>query len=171
MLRLEEGSWKRARIGNALAPYPTSANRVFGDYASRSEKERNAPWFHFMDPSARAFRVHWEREARGCLAALHARYDRHPDDPWFNESIAELRASSPEFRVWWSEHDIVLDCGGLNEINHPQVGRLALHSTVFPMPEQPELQMVVYTPLAKVDTAVKLRVLMTGEKHSNTMGP
>ncbi|GCE07463.1 helix-turn-helix transcriptional regulator [Dictyobacter aurantiacus] len=138
-----------------------SARRVFGDYATRSERERNALWFHFMHPSSRTFRIHWEHDTRACLASLHATYDRYPDDPWLNELIAELLRDSSEFRAWWSEHDIMLDCSGLNEINHPLVGRMALHSTVFPMPEQPELQMVVYTPLPQEDSAAKLRTLMT----------
>jgi transcriptional regulator with XRE-family HTH domain len=146
-----------------------SAKRVFGDYASRSERERNAPWFHFMNPSSRAFLVHWEREARRCLASLHARYDQYPDDRWLSELITELQQASPEFRAWWPEHDIVLDCGNIYEINHPLVGYLALHPTVFPMPEQPELQMIVSTPLAGEDTAAKLRALMTQEDQCDKM--
>jgi transcriptional regulator with XRE-family HTH domain len=145
------------------------ANRVFGDYSRRSGRERNALWFHFMHPSARSLRVHWEREARGCVASLRARHDRYPDDRWLNELIAELQQASPEFRAWWPEHEIILDCRGLNEINHPQVGHLALHATVFPMPEQPDLQMVVYTPLPQEDTAAKLRWLMAAEQHSDNM--
>ena len=146
-----------------------SANRVFGDYSRLFGWERNAPWFHFMCPSARVFHVHWEREARRCLASLHARYDQHPDDQWLSELIAELQQKSPEFRAWWPEHEIVLDCGSLYEVNHPQVGRLALHPTVFPMPEQPDLQMIVYTPLAEVDTTAKLRALMTEEGYYEKM--
>ncbi len=137
-----------------------SARRVFGDYPSWSARERNGVWWHFMHPSSRTFRVHWEREARGCLAGLRARYDRRPDDPCLNALIAELQQGSPEFRAWWSEHEILLECTGLNEINHPQVGRLALYATLFPMPAQPELQMVVYTPLPQEDTAAKLSRLM-----------
>ena len=37
------------------------------------------------------------------------------------------------------------------------------------MPEQTDLQMVVYTPLAEVDTAAKLRKLMTREKYCDHM--
>ena len=140
-----------------------SANRVFGDYPSRTERELNAPWFLFMHPSSRVFHVHWEREARRCLASLHARHDRYPDDQWLSALIAELRECSPEFRAWWPEHEIILDCGGLYEINHPQVGRLVLRPTAFPMPEQPDLQMIVYTPLAQEDTAAKLKMLMAAE--------
>ena len=142
-----------------------SASRVFGDYANRSERERNSAWFHFMNPSSRVVEVHWERVARRCIASLHARYDQYPDDRWLSELIAELQQASPEFRAWWPEHDIVLDCGSRYEINHPLVGHLVLHPTVFPMPEQSELQMIVCTPLAEEDTAAKLRALMTEEKY------
>jgi len=148
-----------------------SAKRVFGDYPSRSERERNGPWFHFMHPSSRIFEVHWEQEAWRCLASLHARHDQYPDDQWLNELIAELQQASLEFRAWWPEHEIVLDCGSLYELNHPLVGRLALHPTVFPMPEQPDLQMIIYTPLAQEDTAAKLRVLMTGENQCDKVIP
>jgi len=140
-----------------------SANRVFGDYPSRTARERNAPWFHFMHPFARVFEVHWEQGARHCLATLHARYDQYPDDRWLTELIAELQQTSPEFRAWWPEHEIVLGCGSPYEINHPLVGYLALHPTLFPMSEQPDLQMIVYTPLAEFDTIAKLRALMTEE--------
>jgi transcriptional regulator with XRE-family HTH domain len=137
-----------------------SARRVFGDYASRSERERNAIWFHFMHPSARTLEVHWEREAWRCLASLHARYDQHPTDPWLNALITDLQQISPEFRAWWPEHEIALDCGSIYEINHPLVGHLTLHPGVFPVPGQPELQMVVYTPLDQADTAARLKRLM-----------
>jgi hypothetical protein len=33
------------------------------------------------------------------------------------------------------------------------------------MPEQPGLQMIVYTPLAQEDTAAKLKMLMTGKRE------
>jgi transcriptional regulator with XRE-family HTH domain len=148
-----------------------SANRVFGDYARRSERERNAPWFHFMHLSSRVFLVHWEREARRCLASLRTKHDQYPDDRWLSDLIADLQQASPQFRAWWPEHDILLDCGSLYEINHPLVGRLALHPTVFPLPEQPDLQMIVYTPLPQEDTAAKLRALMTGEHQLDKMLP
>jgi transcriptional regulator with XRE-family HTH domain len=135
-----------------------SANLVFGDYANRTERERNGPWFHFMHPSARLLHVDWEREARRCLASLHARHDQYPDDRWLASLIAELQQGSSEFRAWWPEHEIVLDCGSRYEINHPLVGRLVLHPTVFPIPEQPGLQMIVYTPL-DADTATRLKAL------------
>jgi transcriptional regulator with XRE-family HTH domain len=139
-----------------------SAKQVFGDVSSRSERERNSTWFVLMHPSSREMLVYWERAARRSIAFLHAIHDQHPDDPWLRELIADLQASSPEFRAWWPEHEILLTCHGLDEIHHPQVGRLALQPTTLVVPSRPDLQVIVYTPLPKVDTAAKLRALMTG---------
>jgi hypothetical protein len=87
----------------------------------------------FLTKSSRLLHVDWEREARRCLAVLHARYDQYPDDRRLTELIVELQQGCSEFRAWWPE--IVLDRGSRYEIEHPLVGRLALHPTVFPMLE------------------------------------
>src|SRR5215470_12401570 len=139
-----------------------SARQVFGDVSSRTARERNSIWFVLMNPASRERLVYWERAARGGVAFLHALYDQHPDDSWLRGLIADLQASSPEFRAWWPEHEILLTCHGLDEIHHPLVGRLALQPTTLIVPSRPDLQIIVYMPLPKVDTAAKLRVLMTG---------
>lgn len=155
-----------------IVAWNEAANRVFGDYASRTERERNSTWFVFMNPSAREFLTSWESAARRCLASLRAKSDQYPDDAWLADLIADLQQSSPEFRAWWPEHDILLTCKEtFDEINHPLLGRLAFHPTVFTMPEQPDLQMIVYTPLAQEDTAAKLQTLMAGEYLFDKMLP
>lgn len=155
-----------------IVAWNEAANRVFGDYASRTERERNSTWFIFMNPSARKFLISWEGAARRCLASLRAKSDQYPDDPWLAELIADLQQASPEFRAWWPEHDILLTCKEtFDEINHPLVGRLALHPTVLTLPERPDLQMIVYTPLAQEDTITKFRTLMTGEYLFDKMLP
>lgn len=137
-----------------------SASRVFGDYTSRSERERNATWSVFMNPVWKKLLVHWEQAARQSVALLHAASDRYSDDIWLQTLIADLQRSSPEFRAWWSLHDILLTCGGKDSggINHPLVGRLTLRPTTLVLPERPDLQMVVHMPLD--DTEARLRTLM-----------
>jgi transcriptional regulator with XRE-family HTH domain len=85
-----------------------SARRVIADFASFSERERNASWFVFMHPSSRKLIVRWERAARQNIALLHARSDQSADDEWLRKLIADLRHGSPEFRAWWPLHDIRL---------------------------------------------------------------
>ncbi|MBO0789393.1 MAG: helix-turn-helix domain-containing protein [Ktedonobacteraceae bacterium] len=141
------------------------ANQLFGDYAILSERERNLVWSLFMDPLQRQRFVHWERAARGCIAHLHAMRDQYGDDAWVTELIADLSASSPEFRAWWPEHKILLTCNSSSEMYHPLVGHLTFQLTTFTVPQQPERGMVVYTPLPQDDTAAKLGVLMRGEAY------
>jgi transcriptional regulator with XRE-family HTH domain len=140
-----------------------SANRLFGDYASLSERERNVAWSTFMNPSQRERFVHWERAARSCIAFFHVLSDRYCDDAWLMELITDLQEASPEFRAWWPRHDIRLTCNGSGEINHPLVGRLALQQTILAVPERPDWRMVVSIPLPEVDTVAKLGELGTHE--------
>lgn len=137
-----------------------SGNRVFGDFFSRSERERNAVWSTFMDPSQRERLVHWEQAARRSIALLRARSDRYANETWFGELITNLYQASPEFRAWWPEHNILFTCHDQNEINHPLIGSLAFQGTTLVMPEHPDLQIMVHTPLSKFDTTTKLRTFM-----------
>lgn len=138
-----------------------SVSRVMGDVESRSLRERNIVWFLLMHPSARERLRDWERAARQGVALLRARSDRYAGSAWLTELVADLLHASPEFRAWWPQHDIRLECNGLGEINHPRVGHLVLQPTTLVMPSQPDLRMVVYTPLSQADTAAKLAALMT----------
>ncbi|GHO81815.1 transcriptional regulator [Ktedonobacter sp. SOSP1-85] len=143
-----------------------SANRVFGDFSSRSERGRNAVWSTFMEPSQRERLVHWEQAARRSIALLRARSDRYANEIWFRELITELHRLSPEFRAWWPEHDILFTCHDQNEINHPLIGLLVFQGTTLVVPERPDLQIVVHTPLSQFDTTTKLRAFMTNKNIS-----
>lgn len=74
------------------------------------------------------------------------------DEAWVTELLADLSTSSPEFRAWWPEHEILLTCNSAGEIYHPLVGHLAFQITTLTVPQQPDWGMVVYTPLSQTDT-------------------
>ena len=147
----------------SVVAWNDSANQLFGDYSTASERERNLAWSLFMNPLQRQRFVHWERAARGCIAHLRAMRDQYGDEAWVTELIADLSTSSPEFRAWWPEHEILLTCNSAGEIYHPLVGHLAFQITTLTVPQQPDWGMVVYTPLSQTDTAAKLDTLMKGE--------
>lgn len=94
-------------------------------FSLASERERNLAWSLFMNPLQRQRFVHWERAARGCIAHLRAMRDQDGDEAWVTELIADLSTSSPEFRAWWPEHEILLTCNSVGEIYHLLVGHLA----------------------------------------------
>jgi hypothetical protein len=138
-----------------------SANRVLGDFASRSERERNIVWFVLMNTPLRERLTHWERAARQSIAFLRAKSDQYAGEAWFSDLIADLRRTSPEFRLWWPEHAIRLTCHDHYEIDHPLVGHLVLQATNFVEPSRPDLRIAVLTPLPQGDTATRLEMLMT----------
>lgn len=149
----------------SVVAWNNSANQLFGDYSTASERERNLAWSLFMNPLQRQRFVHWERAARGCIAHLRALRDQHGDEAWVTELIADLSTSSPEFRNWWPEHEILLTCNSSSEFYHPLVGHLAFQITTLTVPQQPDWGMVVYTPLSQADTVAKLDALMRGEAY------
>jgi transcriptional regulator with XRE-family HTH domain len=140
------------------------ACQVFGDFALRSERERNLIWSIFTRPAERAFFVHWEQAAQNAIMSFRATYDRHAGEMWVEQLVAELKQASPEFRAWWPRHDIEWICNPHEkELNHPLVGRLLVYSTILMMPDAPTLRIGVFTPRAQ-DTAAKLASLVkTGD--------
>ena len=75
----------------------SAACAVFGDLDSIPRPVRNHVWLHFMDPGRREIFPDWERSSRLLVAKFRADSARHLGDPAFEELIAALRQSSPEF--------------------------------------------------------------------------
>ena len=144
-----------------VVAWNTSASQVLGNFASHDERERNMVWFIFTNATLRERLVHWEQAARLSLAFLRAKSDQYAGEVWFTDLIADLRQASPEFRIWWPEHDIRLTCHDLYEIDHPLVGRLILQATNLVEPSRPDLRLAILTPLPQEDTAAKLGALLT----------
>lgn len=133
---------------------------VFGDFALRSERERNRIWDMFTNPATRNLFVDWEQAAQHSVMYFRSAYDKYIDDAWFEQLLADLQQESPEFRRLWSQHNVQASCDVYYEkvLNHPRVGRLHFASTVFMVPVVPPLHMVTYTPSSS-ETASKLKTI------------
>jgi hypothetical protein len=117
----------------------------------------------FLNSWLRPMLNDWEEEAQKVLALFRASSERYVGETWFQALVVELEQSSPEFRQWWSQHDIQATCSGPKEFNHPLVGRLALQPGTFQVADAPDLQMVIFT-AAEAETAQKLiRLTKTAE--------
>jgi transcriptional regulator with XRE-family HTH domain len=114
-----------------LLAWNQAACAVFGDFAALPIQERNILWFVFMNENLRQILVDWEAHARLVLAQFRVNYSRFVGDPWFAELINNLEAVSLEFRLWWTEHEILGRADGRKEIDHPLVGRIVLNYVVF----------------------------------------
>ncbi len=79
----------------------------------------------------------------------------------------DLKQISPEFRERWPRHDVQRVHTGKQELNHPIVGQLVFQSTTLQVIDQPDVRLIVYTPLSEGDTAQKL-VILVGSATTDT---
>jgi len=142
-----------------------AARRVFV-YPELPPYPHNFVWFLFMDPAQRTAHARWEALAQQVLAQFRADSARYPGDPWFTELIEDLRRVSPEFRAWWSRHDVRGFLDGPKEVFHPIVGRLVFQHTTLQVPTNPDLKLMIYVPLPEADTPAKLQHLLTDRAYA-----
>lgn len=132
---------------------------LFGDLDAMSMRDRNIVWFFFTDEEHRRRLVDWERHAQLMLAKFRCTCSRYVGDEKLTELIEDLQRVSPEFRHWWTRHDIRGGTEGLKEYDHPVVGRLMLEYTIFLVEGTPDLRFVAYTPLPGSDSLEKFEKL------------
>ncbi len=121
----------------------------------------NAVWRMFAHPLSRhLYHPKWEQVAQKMLAEFRAESARYADEEWFKRLITDLQHVSAEFRAWWPRYDVRGRSDSLKEIEHPLMGRLVFEHTTLQVPAQPELKIMIYTPLPETATREKLQQLM-----------
>jgi transcriptional regulator with XRE-family HTH domain len=140
--------------------YNDAVVAVFGDPQEQDPGRGNHVWLTFCHPSRRQLMPDWNRRARVVLARFRADVARHVGDPAYDELIAELHESSPEFRAWWPRHEVQGDVIGRKELRHPQVGRLVFEHAAFLQGDGSGQRLVLYSPLPDADTPAKLARLL-----------
>jgi hypothetical protein len=58
---------------------------------------------------------------------------------------------------------------GKKILNHPQVGYLAFEHIMFQVYDEPDLKVIVYTPLNEGETAVKIRQLLACQYETSKL--
>jgi transcriptional regulator with XRE-family HTH domain len=138
----------------------SAACAVLGDFDSIPRPSRNHVWLHFMDPGRRELFADWERSSRLLVAKFRADSARHLGDPAFEELIAALRQSSPEFCQEWKRHEVARTGEGRKQVRHPEAGLMLFEHAVFHPSMDLELRLILYTPLPEHDTPAKLAALL-----------
>jgi transcriptional regulator with XRE-family HTH domain len=136
---------------------------VFGNLDSIPRWSRNHVWLHFMDPARREMFADWERSSRLLVAKFRADSARHLGDPAFEDLIARLRQSSPEFCKEWKRHEVARGGEGRKQVRHPEAGLMLFEHAVFHPSADPELRLILYTPLPEHDSPAKLAQLLDGD--------
>ena len=133
-----------------------AATALFGDLAAVPKAARNHIWLHFMDPRRREVFPDWARSTRLVVAKFRADSARHIGDPEFEQLIATLRKSSPEFCKAWKKHEVARNGAGRRTIHHPVVGTMMFEHAVFNPQEETEQRLILYSPLPDAGTPAKL---------------
>jgi transcriptional regulator with XRE-family HTH domain len=137
-----------------------AADMLFGGYETLDRDERNTMHRVFADPAHRRLLVDWEMVARNSLAMFRADSARYAGDPDFERLIDLLHRISPEFRAWWPQHEVLSPMSGIKRIDHPTAGRMAFEYTGLSLTSQPDIKLIVYTPLDEDGTSRKLAELL-----------
>ncbi len=140
---------------------------VFGNYTSRSERERNLIWRLFTSPLPQQGREEWEELVRVYLAQFRLEYGRFIKDPWWAEQIAELSRISPLFRELWVRHDVINVSEGQKTMHHPLVGELIFDFLWFQTVDSSNLRLLIHTPRSNSKTANKIEQLLDFEAGRN----
>ncbi|HEY4387671.1 MAG TPA: helix-turn-helix transcriptional regulator [Ktedonobacteraceae bacterium] len=141
-----------------------AAEAIFSVSEMSSLYERNLLWRLFTSPTMRE-RPNWEMVARGTLAEFRATSARYPGDSWFEELIEDLKQVSPEFCRWWPHHDARSSLEGPKTIEHVTLGRLEFEHITLQVFNNPDLRIVIYSPLAETRTKLA-QFLETGALSS-----
>jgi transcriptional regulator with XRE-family HTH domain len=143
-----------------------AATVILGDLSRVPRARRNHAWLTFTDPARRQMFPDWELTSRRLVAKFRADSARHVGDPDFEDLIAALRRTSPEFCSAWSRHEVARGGAGRKELRHPIAGPLIFSQAVMRPDENPEQRLILYTPLPELDTQRRFAALLAGVRSS-----
>ena len=134
------------------------AEALVADWASTSGMERNALVNHFSNPWMKQVLPNWERDGKETVALFRMEYAKYADTLPFREVVNYLQEKSEEFRLWWSEHEVLRQRDSL-EFLHPQVGLIVLDRLTSIVQQEPLLTLRVLLPHAGTESQKKLELL------------
>ncbi|HTK08197.1 MAG TPA: helix-turn-helix transcriptional regulator [Ktedonobacteraceae bacterium] len=147
-----------------------AALAVFGDFPQMTMPERNLVWHMFMSPTYRQILVNWEEHARHVLAQFRNSRSHFPEDPRVTALLDDMLAASPEFRDWWSDHEVLRIPEGQKMLKHPQAGYLTFEHLTFQVYDLPDLRVTVYTPAAETETSARVKQLLHERQRLRGVG-
>jgi hypothetical protein len=108
-------------------------------------EQPNFARFGFLDPRARSLYPDWNGAANVAVAQLRMATGRDPLDRRLSHLVKELSASSEEFRIRWSLHDVRLHRSGFKQFAHPVAGAIEVAYISLELPTDARLVLTVYT--------------------------
>lgn len=129
-----------------IAGWNAAYQRLYPNVATTPPHERNLLWVVFTDPSVRDLLADWQVTSQRFLAEFRAEVGSRLGDPALLDLVARLTDASAEFRTGWERHDIRGFESRMRVFHHPEFGAVTYEHHQLRPSDQPELQLVVYTP-------------------------
>lgn len=142
-----------------------AADALFTISGGSSPHARNFIWRLFTSPTTRQSH-RWEQLARAALAEFRAASARYPGDSSFEELIEDLKQISPEFCRWWPHHDALSTLDLHKVFEHPTLGRLEFEQINLQVLSDPDIRIVIYTPLAETKAKLEQLLLESSAKRA-----
>lgn len=136
-----------------------TAIKVFGDYNTFSEENLNVLWRVFTDVEFKKRLVNWEEIASKLLSIFRSGSVYFIDQEWYDQLVENLKNKSPEFKRWWSMHEVNILTSDIKIIKHPLVGELRFKHNTFTLNEYQNFILTIYVPNDSIDTEKALTIL------------
>ena len=168
----EEAPTALVRLLEAVLPAPAYVLGPYGDFLAWNSAQtrlyprlaelrpprRNLLWVLFADPATRDLIVDWDIHARQALAEFRSATTGVRNEPRMRALVDLVTAESPEFGVWWAEHDVARFETRLRRFDHPVAGTLTFEYQQLTPAEWPSLRVVTQLPIPGDDSAERLAV-------------
>jgi hypothetical protein len=125
-----------------------AANELFGSFGERPAHHRNLMWLLFTDPGWRVLHDDWDYYARCSVRHLRAEVGATLKSGRVQELTAGLMQVSPEFREWWTSHEVLTPQSHRKTFHHPVLGTLYYDLTVLEVQGSAGLKIFAYSPSA-----------------------
>lgn len=133
---------------------------LLGDFSQMNPHHRNIIRGMFTNDYFKHLYTNWDVYARSLLGRFRSTCGKYIDDPWFCQLVDELKAVSPEFKTWWSLHDVIDDSGAYKQFNHPKAGLMDFESSCFDVPDNSGVRLFIHAPVPGTNTAAKMKALL-----------
>ena len=111
-----------------------------------NEPPPNMLRFVFLRPETRSFLVESVIRARRITAEFRADCRTRLEEPALQKLVDELTQASPEFALFWKQHDVLERQGGQRDFNHPLRGLVSYQQITLHPVEQEQLKLVMLKP-------------------------
>jgi transcriptional regulator with XRE-family HTH domain len=144
----------------AIVGWTPAFAATYPSVATVAEDDRNLLWLVFTDPYLRSLQADWEFHSARHLAEFRAEAGARLGEPRFARLVERLSQASEHFRTTWDDHDIEGFTSRERVYHHPVVGDLHLELHRMALSDQPDLHLIIYTPVPGTDTPARLRQLL-----------